>query len=204
MHCRTQCPHPAAGHHQPMPPPETSGHSWACLGQSLVGSLLLSPGPWGTQGSICALPESVSPVLCKFWWLCGGLNCDLLQEGLCQTQVYCTQSPCPHSSPLLTHSSSGDTQTQVCLSLCGISGSWCTQGMFEPSEHLWRVWGLILNSISHTHTPHHLSGAFPLPLDIGYCTVAPAPCSHHSSCAATAPVAQSKGTVELKNNNNFN
>ena len=147
MHCRTQCPHPAAGHHQPTPPPETSGHSWACLGQSLVGSLLLSPGPWGTQGSICALPESVSPVLCKFWWLCGGLNCDLLQEGLCQTQFYCTQSPCPHSSPLLTHSSSGDTQTQVCLSLCGISGSWCTQSMFEPSEHLWRVWGSILNVI---------------------------------------------------------
>ena len=30
----------------------------------------------------------------------------------------------------------------------GVSGSWCTQGMFEPSEHLWRVWGLILNVIS--------------------------------------------------------
>ena len=118
MHCRTQCPHPAAGHHQPMPPPETSGHSWACLGQSLVGSLLLSPGPWGTQGSICALPESVSPVLCKFWWLCGGLNCDLLQEGLCQTQVYCTQSPCPHSSPLLTHTSARDS-----WALTGKSGS---------------------------------------------------------------------------------
>ena len=33
------------------------------------------------------------------------------------------------------------------LSLCGISGSWCTQALFEPSEHLWRVWGLILNVI---------------------------------------------------------
>ena len=27
------------------------------------------------------------------------------------------------------------------------SGSWCAQGMFEPSEHLWRVWGLIKNAI---------------------------------------------------------
>ena len=27
------------------------------------------------------------------------------------------------------------------------SGSWCTQGMFEPSEGLWRVWGLIVNVI---------------------------------------------------------
>ena len=30
-------PNPAAGHHQPMLPPETSVHSWASLGQSLVG-----------------------------------------------------------------------------------------------------------------------------------------------------------------------
>ena len=38
-------PDPAAGHHWPMPPPETLGHSWACLGHSLVGSLLLFLGP---------------------------------------------------------------------------------------------------------------------------------------------------------------
>ena len=31
--------------------------------------------------------------------------------------------------------------------LCGVSGSWCTQGLFEPSERLWRVWDLILNVI---------------------------------------------------------
>ena len=35
---------PAAGHHQPTPPLETPGHSWASLGQSLVRPLLLSPG----------------------------------------------------------------------------------------------------------------------------------------------------------------
>ena len=37
------------------------------LGQSLVGSLLFSPGSWCAQGFVCALQESVSPVLCKFW-----------------------------------------------------------------------------------------------------------------------------------------
>ena len=37
-------PNPAAGHHQPTPSPETPGHPQASLGQSLVGSLLLSPG----------------------------------------------------------------------------------------------------------------------------------------------------------------
>ena len=75
------------------------------------------------------------------------VNGDLLQEGLCRTQVCCTQRPCPRSSPLLTHTSSADTQTQFCFSLCGVSGHWCAQGMFEPSGRLWRVWGLILKAI---------------------------------------------------------
>ena len=41
----------------------------ARLDQSPVGPLLLSPGLWCMQGSVCALQESVSPVLCEFWWL---------------------------------------------------------------------------------------------------------------------------------------
>ena len=130
---------PAAGHHQPTPPLETPGPSWASLGQSLVGTLLLSPGSWCTPGFFCAFQESVSPVLCKFWWLYGEVNCDLLEESLCHTQVCCTQSPCPCGRPLLTHTSTGDAQTHFCLSLCGVPGSWCTQGMFEPSEGLWQV-----------------------------------------------------------------
>ena len=113
-----------------------------------MGSLLLSPGSWCTQGFVCALQESVSPVLCKFWWLYGGVNGDLLQEGLCHTQVYCTQSPCPCSSPLLTRTSAGDTQTQFFSVSVGVSGSWFTHGIFEPSELLWRVCGLILYMIS--------------------------------------------------------
>ena len=95
------------GHHQPMPLLETPGHSQASLSQSLVGSLLLSPGSWCMQGSVCALQQSVSPVLCKFWQLYCGVNGDLLQEGLCHTQG--TQSPCPCSRPLLTCTFTGDT-----------------------------------------------------------------------------------------------
>ena len=64
------------------------------------------------------------------------------------TQVCCTQSPCPCGSPLLTQTSTEDTQTQFCLSLSGISGSWCTQGMFEPFERLCQIWSLVLNVIS--------------------------------------------------------
>ena len=138
---------PPTLHHQPTPLLETPGHSQASLGQSRVGSLLLFPGFWCAQAFVCALQEFVSPVLCKFLWFYGGFNGDLLQEGLCHTQVYCTQSPCPCSSPLLTCTSTGGTQTQFWLSLCGVSGSWCTQCLFEPSECLWRVWGLVLNAI---------------------------------------------------------
>ena len=48
-------PNPAAGHCLPIPPPETPESSRAWLDQSLVGSLLLSPGPCCTQGFFCAL-----------------------------------------------------------------------------------------------------------------------------------------------------
>ena len=57
---------PAAGHRRPTPLLETPGHSWASLGQSFEGSLLLSPASSCAQGSVCALQESVTSVLCKF------------------------------------------------------------------------------------------------------------------------------------------
>ena len=57
---------PAAGHCRLTPVLETPGHSQASLAQSLVWTLLLSPGSWCAQGLVCALQESVSPVLWKF------------------------------------------------------------------------------------------------------------------------------------------
>ena len=147
------------------------------LVQSLVGSLLLSTGSWYKQGFVCAVQESVSSVLCMFWQLCGGVNGDLFQEGLFHLPVYCPQSPCPCISPLLIHTSPRDTQTQFCLSLCGFSGSWFSQGLFEPSEGLWWVWGLILNMIlpllpscwgfsalGHGVSPHNHSSTMQSPL----------------------------------------
>ena len=56
-----------------------------------MGSLFFFPGSWCTQGSVCALQESVFPVLCKFWWLYGRVNGDLLQKVPC---THChTQCP---------------------------------------------------------------------------------------------------------------
>ena len=120
-HCYTQCPQPCS--RPPLTHASARGHSQALMGQSLVGSLLLFPGSWCTQGFVCALQESVFPVLCKFWRLYGGVNCNLPQEGLCHTYICCNQSPCRCSRPLLTCTSTGDTQTQFWLSLCGVSGS---------------------------------------------------------------------------------
>ena len=65
-------PNPVAGHHWPTPPLETPEHSQASLGQSLVGSLLLSPGSWCTRFCLCP-PRVYFPVLCKFWQLYVGL-----------------------------------------------------------------------------------------------------------------------------------
>ena len=144
-------PNSAVGHCWPTPLPETYRHAWASLGQSLVGSLLLSPGSSCTQVSLCALPESVSPVLCKFWRLYGGVNGDLLQEGLCHTQVYCTQSPCPFSSPLLTHAFSGDTQTQFCLSLWSL---W----VLVRTRLVWALWASLVGmgfDSNHNKYNHH-------------------------------------------------
>ena len=139
-------PKPAAGHCWPRPLPETPGHSWASLSQSLVGSLLLSLGSWCIQSSICALQDSVSPVLCKFGQLYDGVNGDLLQEGLCHPQSAAPRAPAPaavHCWPSPPH----EALRQFCLSPCGVSGSWCAQGLFEPPERLWWALGLVLNVI---------------------------------------------------------
>ena len=142
--CTAVCPQPCS---RPLLTHVSAGDSWTLMDKSgsvSCGVTALSPGSWCSQGFVCAPQESVFPVLCKFWQLYDGVN------GICllQQEVYCSQSLCPCSSPLLTHTSTEDTQIQFWLSVCGVSGSWCTQGLFELSECLWWVWGLILNMIS--------------------------------------------------------
>ena len=61
----------------------------------------------------CLCPRRVCfPVLCKFWRLCGEVMGNLLQEGLCHTQICCTQGPHPCGIPLLTGASSGVAAAQ--------------------------------------------------------------------------------------------
>ena len=144
MHYYTQCPQPCS---RPPLTHTSSRDSWTltCKSES-VSCGVTTPFSWvlvHTRFCLCP-PRVCFPILCKFWQLYGGVNGDLLQEGLCHTQVCCTQSSCPCCRALLTCTSSGDTQTQCCLSLCGISGSWC-EDLFVPSECLCQEWGLILN-----------------------------------------------------------
>ena len=61
-----------AGHCQPTPPLETPGHSQASLAQSLMGTLLLSPESWCTQGfsvhsKSLFLQSYGSPVIKSHW-----------------------------------------------------------------------------------------------------------------------------------------
>ena len=128
MHCHTQCPRPYS---RPPLTQASTRDSWTLMGKSgSVSCGVTAPFSCVLVGTrFCSCPqESVSLVLCKFWQLYCGVTSDLLQEGLCHTQVCCTQSPCPCDRPLLTCTSSGDTQTQFWLSLCGVSGSLCAQG----------------------------------------------------------------------------
>ena len=88
-----------------------------------------------------------------------------------------------HPEPLPLQQSTSDPyllrrHSQFCLSLCGVPRTWCTQGLFEPSERLWREWGLILNvnlpllwscwgfsfALGHRASPHSCSSAVQPPL----------------------------------------
>ena len=138
-------PNPAAGQHQPTPPLETPGHSQASLSQSFVGSLLLSPGSWCIQGSICIFQESISQSYVSSGSSVVGLMVTSSKRAYAIPRSAAPRAPVPaavHCRPvppqeMLKHS-------PISVSVGSLS-PWCAQGLFEPSDHLWWEWGLILN-----------------------------------------------------------
>ena len=95
-------PNASAGHHRPKTSPETPGnHMQVSCGVTVPFSWVL------VHKDLLCPPRVYFPVLCKFWQLYGGVNGDLLQEDLCHTH---TQSPCPCSRLLPTHTSTGNTK----------------------------------------------------------------------------------------------
>ena len=121
MHCYNQCPQPCS---RPAPSHASTGDSGTPTGKSRTVSCGVTvPFSWVLVHKVLLCPPRVYfPVLCKFWQLYNVVNGNLLQKGLCHTQVCCTQSLCPRGSPLLTRTSTGDAQTQFCLSLFGLPG----------------------------------------------------------------------------------
>ena len=92
----------------------------------------------------------------------------------------------------------GDTQTQFYLSLCDRTGSWCTQGLFEPSERLWWIWGLILNMILPL-----LPSCWGFPFALGH-ELSPQSCSNtmqpplqHHTATTPAPTTNNDRTNNL-------
>ena len=109
-HCHTQCPWPCS---RPPPTHTSARDSWTLMGKSgSVSCGITAPFSWVLVCTrFCLCPPRVCFPTLKFWGLYGGVNGYLLQEGLCLTQVCCTQSPYHCGSPLLIHNSTGDTQT---------------------------------------------------------------------------------------------
>ena len=122
-----------------MPLLETPGQSQTSLGQSLLGSLLIIS--WVlVHIRFCLCPPRFCPQSCvSSGSSMVGLMATSSKRAYAIPRSIAPRAPAPASI--------GDTQTQFWLSLCGIPGSWCAQGLFEPSECLWCVWGLILNVI---------------------------------------------------------
>ena len=60
---------------RPLPIHSSARDSWTLMGKSGSGSCgVTAPCSWVlVHKVVCALQESVSPVLCKFWWLYSGL-----------------------------------------------------------------------------------------------------------------------------------
>ena len=72
-HCCTQCPQPCS---RPLLTHASTRDSWTLTGKFVSVSCGVSaPFSWVlvAQAFVCALQESVSPVLCKFWRLYVGL-----------------------------------------------------------------------------------------------------------------------------------
>ena len=92
-HCYTQCPQPCS---RPLPTHASAGDSWTLQGKyGSVSCGVTAPFSWVLMHtSFCLCPPRVYfPVLCNFSQLYGGVNGELLQKGLCHTQVCCTQEP---------------------------------------------------------------------------------------------------------------
>ena len=164
MYCYSPCPQPC------IRPPLThafTGDSWT---PRQVSCGVTVPFSWVLVHMALLCPPRVHfLVLCKFWQLYSGVNVDLLQEDYA--------IPTPRASiPRQTtanHTSTGDAQTQFCLSLCGALGPGAHKVCLSPLSVSGRKG---FDSKWEFVPPTVLLGPSPLPLDVGYLlTATPVP-----------------------------
>ena len=138
MHCCNQYPQPCS---RSLSTHTSTRDSWTLTGKS--GSLL-----WGHCSFLLgpgAHKVLFVPFTSPFPQSCVSSGSSMV--GMMVTfskRAYAIPAAGPCGRPLLTCTFPGDTQSQFWLSLCG---SWYTQGLFEPSETLWRLRVLSLNAI---------------------------------------------------------
>ena len=140
-------PNPAAGPHQPRALSEAPWHARQVWVNLLWGhcSFLLGPGAhkFLFVPSKNLFPQSCISSGISVVWLMAAFS----KRAYAIPKSIASRVPAPAAVHCWPITSSWDTQTQFYLSLCGVSGFWCAQCLFEPSEGLWPVWGLILNTI---------------------------------------------------------
>ena len=138
-------PLPRSGPCRHTPLLKTPGRSQASLAQSLVGSPLLS---FVTMQEL--LLYNHSPVCGSSpRWFYGGvmaISSKRTSATCSASQVFCSQSPGPHQAtadPCIRRRRSKQKGRSGSVS-SGSLGPGAHKILFEPSKHLWWVWGLIL------------------------------------------------------------
>ena len=96
----------------------------ASLDQSLVGSLLLSPGSWCAQGSVCALQAYVSPVRVSSASSVVGLMATSSKRAYAIPRSVAHRAPAPaagHYRPIPSQETLKHSSVSVSVCLCGAS-----------------------------------------------------------------------------------
>ena len=131
---------PAVGHRQLTPPLETPRHPQASLAQSLVGSLLLSPGSWCTQGFVPS--KSLFPQSCaSSGGSLVGLMATSSKRAFAIPRSTAPRAPVPaaaHRSPRHPPETPGRSQASLGQSLVRplllSPGFWCTHGFVRALQ----------------------------------------------------------------------
>ena len=144
MYCYTQCPWPCSR----TPPTHASTRdSWTLPCQSLMGSLLLSPGSWCIEGSVCAQQESISQSCVSSGSSMVGIMATSSKRAYVISRSAAPRAPAPWqaTADLYLHRRHSDTVLSQSLGgLCVLVHTRLFWALWTPR----REWGLILNANS--------------------------------------------------------